>query len=300
MLTIPTDLKEIRRITLSPSGRFAVVEDLKQLRIWDFHEQKIILGRKTLDVSRPFFLNDDELLYANGCAQVPGDAYLYPQYHICSLQKDHSKELLVCQPFGVDPNTDQILGFRYGVGVVAFDPHGRDAFETHSLPGRTITFFEDGFYLEKSNSILIVSIDNNDIYFFDTHVWRRSTEIQSSLCRYKILSHLNISPGGERFVATNNTKILIWETAKLADPPRVFQNTTRKNFTDIAFDPSGRYLLSASNDAAIKLWDVESGEILRDYDFGQGRMRSIAVAPDGLTALAGTDKGALLQFDLDL
>jgi WD40 repeat protein len=299
MLTIKTDLKEIRRITLSPTGRYAVVEDLQHLRVWDFQENKSILSKRSLNLCRPIFRNDHELLHADGISQNPGDAYLYPHYYIRNLETGHSKRLPFCQPFGICPHTEKILGFRYGVGVIAFDPDGNGDFETHPIPGRNIAFFFDGFYLEKLDSILIMSIDS-EIHYFDIHGWRKSAEIHDTLCSYKILQNLSISPGGDRFAATNNAKILIWKTAEIDAFYEPFQNTTRRNFTGIAFDPTGRYLLSASNDAAIKLWDIENGQILRDYDFGQGRTRSIAVSPDGLTALAGADKGVLLQFDLDL
>ncbi|MGL6076196.1 MAG: WD40 repeat domain-containing protein [Fimbriiglobus sp.] len=299
MLTIPTRLKQIRRITPSPKGRYAVLEDEDILSVWDFQDSKLLFSKYHQMTTKPLFRDDHELFYAERITSGLNKAHSYPHYHLHDLITDSSTALPACHLFGFDPETRKMIGFRYDVGAVVFDPAQEANLEIRRLLGQKIESFVDGFYFHESNSLMIVdgAHDVLNFYLFDSTSFRKVLEAKSS---FQTLLSLTASNTEAFLAGVNTTKILIWETAAIAKPPRVFQNTTRRNFTGIAFDATGRYLLSASNDAAIKVWDVASGEIVRDYDFGQGRMRSIAVAPDGLTALAGTDKGVVVQFDLDL
>ena len=86
--------------------------------------------------------------------------------------------------------------------------------------------------------------------------------------------------------------------ARVADPHR--QYVGWKKITDIAFHPSGRYLAAASNDRTVKLFDTAAWTLAGAFAWDAGRMRSVAFAPDGLTAAAGGENGWLILFDVDL
>ena len=74
----------------------------------------------------------------------------------------------------------------------------------------------------------------------------------------------------------------------------------RKQFTGIAFHPSGRYLAATSNDKTVKLYDTTSWEVARTFTWDIGRMRSIAFSPDGTLAAAGSDSGKVVVWDVDV
>jgi hypothetical protein len=50
---------------------------------------------------------------------------------------------------------------------------------------------------------------------------------------------------------------------------------------EIEFSPDGKYLLSASADQAVKLWDVASGEQLYSFLDNKGSIPDIEFLPDG-------------------
>ena len=124
--------------------------------------------------------------------------------------------------------------------------------------------------------------------------------IRRHRCGYGSVEHFTGSPCGGYLVGVRQATLIVWDTSALHLPPQRWANDSRKQFTGVAFHPHGRYLLTASNDKSVKLWDLTCGQVVRSYDWSAGRMRSVAVAPDGLTAAAGSDENLVVLFDLDL
>ena len=83
-------------------------------------------------------------------------------------------------------------------------------------------------------------------------------------------------------------------------PPRSVRNDGRKHFTGAAFHPSGAYLAATSNDETVKLYDAATWRLARTFTWDIGKMRSIAFSPDGTLAAAGSDKGQVAVWDVDL
>src|SRR5262249_39787644 len=129
-------------------------------------------------------------------------------------------------------------------------------------------------------------------------VWQAGTgrELGSASVRLGNVSSVALSPDGQRLAAAGvEGKIKIWDTASgqelrtLAGPLRPV--------TSLAFSPDGHRLASASGDqrptetrsravsvpGEITLWDLGSGQVLRNL---QGHTRAIgdlAFSPDGLS-----------------
>jgi WD40 repeat protein/predicted Ser/Thr protein kinase len=56
----------------------------------------------------------------------------------------------------------------------------------------------------------------------------------------------------------------------------------------VAFSPDGQYVLSGSDDMTARLWDVESGTLLRKFDNHSGLVIAVAFSPDGQYVLSGS------------
>lgn len=78
------------------------------------------------------------------------------------------------------------------------------------------------------------------------------------------------------------------------------KNDSKKHFTGIAFHPSGKYLAATSNDETVKLYDTATWDVAHTFTWKIGRMRSIAFSPDGALAAAGSDKGQVMVWDVEL
>ena len=66
----------------------------------------------------------------------------------------------------------------------------------------------------------------------------------------------------------------------------------------MAVSPDGRALATAAGNVA-QFWDTTDGRPLRTWDWGVGPLQAIAVAPNGLTAAAGGDRGRVVVWDVD-
>ncbi|EKD10831.1 WD-40 repeat protein [Arthrospira platensis C1] len=51
-------------------------------------------------------------------------------------------------------------------------------------------------------------------------------------------------------------------------------------------------------DKTLKLWDLETGEVLATFT-GEGAMESCAIAPDGVTVVAGDGSGRVYFLRLE-
>lgn len=105
-------------------------------------------------------------------------------------------------------------------------------------------------------------------------------------------------PDGRQLIGLHAMTLLVWSSPKWG-APREVRGDTRKHFTAAAYDPSGRFVYTASNDATVTLWDAESWQRLRRYTWEIGPLKSIAVSPDGTLAAAGAEDGTVIVWDLE-
>ncbi|MCT7975118.1 WD40 repeat domain-containing protein [Laspinema olomoucense] len=68
--------------------------------------------------------------------------------------------------------------------------------------------------------------------------------------------------------------------------------------TAVAITPDGQQVVSASWDRTLKLWDLATGEVVASFS-GVSKFRSCAVAPDGVTVVAGEESGQVLFLRLE-
>jgi WD40 repeat protein len=110
-------------------------------------------------------------------------------------------------------------------------------------------------------------------------------------------SQLLFRPDGAEVMAVHKGSIFFWS---VADPgiSKNIKNDSRKQFSSAAYHPSSRYLFTTSDDSVL-MWDTVSRKPITTFTWNIGRLRSIAISPDGTLAAAGNDKGQVVVWDVD-
>lgn len=101
---------------------------------------------------------------------------------------------------------------------------------------------------------------------------------------------------GERIVVQSGNRLKVWELPHLVRKP--MEVKTADEPSAVAADAHGRFLLTASG-SSVSVWDAKTWTVAKTYDWKAGPITCLAVAPDGLTAAAGTATGKVVVWDLE-
>jgi WD40 repeat protein len=72
-----------------------------------------------------------------------------------------------------------------------------------------------------------------------------------------------------------------------------------ERFADAAFVGSGQLLATVDGSSTMRLWSVETWEVVREYDWNAGGLTCVTATVDGLAGVCGTDAGRIVVFDVD-
>jgi WD40 repeat protein len=111
------------------------------------------------------------------------------------------------------------------------------------------------------------------------------------------LGRIAFSPDGRYLAGVCGPKLYVWDTTARQRP--VVRGAGTKHFQDLAFTPDGRRLVTVSNDKAVRLWDATKWTEVGGYEWDIGKLRAVAVSPDGLRMAAGGDTGKVVVWDAD-
>jgi WD40 repeat protein len=145
-----------------------------------------------------------------------------------------------------------------------------------------------------SDAVLLVR-DADEIQ----HLWRMPDGVIHTFGVSETVRHVAISPDGRRMAYTNRYPgdVLLWDLSSGA--PALLHQLLDENgvsapysyYTNvIAFSPDGR-ILAAAGDPEIRLWDVETGELLAVLEGHAEAVEALVFSPDG-TLIASSGSGA--------
>jgi WD40 repeat protein len=109
---------------------------------------------------------------------------------------------------------------------------------------------------------------------------------------------LAFSPDGRVLAAACGPTLVVWDVA--TGQVLVRHTADRQYCKDVAFTPDGRFLLLARNDETVRVLSTAGWKEHTTFRWELGKMVSLAIDPTGMRAAAGSDKGKIVVWDLDL
>jgi WD40 repeat protein len=109
---------------------------------------------------------------------------------------------------------------------------------------------------------------------------------------------LAFSPDGRSLAAACMTALWVWDVG--TGGPVCQLSAQRQGFRAVAFTPDGCFLVAGRTDGTVRLHDTRTWAERAAFDWRIGPVMSLAVAPDGMRAAAGSNKGKVAVWDLDL
>lgn len=120
---------------------------------------------------------------------------------------------------------------------------------------------------------------------------------------YKLISHkvklFEVSPDGKWMTSESENRIHgVWDTKDPLARDGLTEFTDHiDNISDAAFSPDGKYMVSASDDQGLKIYDVLARRMLRPLGAHNEAATAVAWSEGGSFIVSGAQRGQVMVFD---
>lgn len=233
---------------------------------------------------------------------IPGGGALalHPTLPLAAVTKDITRELRADGTIRIiNTETGEIVRELVAYRDVINPETGEVAQERlHREHVRALTFTPDGRYLISGD--YAPSYATNEIYIWD---WESGELVGIQDSHQAFVRAIAVSPDGRLVASGDqaDAQILIWELETRAVIHTLTDHDNALDA--LIFSPDGSRLYSRDGDGSIYAWDVSSGERLRTYGEGdgapslmliEGGTQLVATSPNG-TRIWDVESGALLR-----
>ncbi|MHA1819132.1 MAG: TIR domain-containing protein, partial [Promethearchaeota archaeon] len=111
------------------------------------------------------------------------------------------------------------------------------------------------------------------------------------------VNSIDITPDGKIIATAGTNTIKLWKWGAI----RPFKTIHAHDFSinDIKIDSEGEYLVSASVDKKVKVWRIDNGELIYEFNKHEGSVSSVDISDDRKYIASGGGDKALYIWSLD-
>ncbi len=107
-----------------------------------------------------------------------------------------------------------------------------------------------------------------------------------------------MAPNRQTLVTVGSDRGLrLWSLTPQGTKLKVLDRPTG-SITAVAMSADSRYLVSGSTDSRVRLWDIDSGRLLRTFQEQSTSITAVAMSPDGKTIACGNQAGKLRWWNV--
>ncbi len=296
--SLPSAKMEMNQVAFLPDGKSTInICDDLSLKLWNLEE---VLGVRTLLNSK-----------GSGTENY---------YQILGFSNDYKHAIYNHQNkiFLYDLTTKEriktFIGHEETVHVATFSPDGR--YIASGSYDRTVKLWdvESGSELKtfKGHSDVVTSVNfsSDGRYIISgggcedktVRVW----EVSSGSEKMTLAGHTNsvqsvcFSPDGRYIVSGSaDGSIKVW-SASTGSELKNLSGEKKSMISSVCFSSNGKYLVSGHfyQEYAIKLWDFESGQLIRIFEGHTGGVKSVQFSPDGKYIVSASADGSIKLWDI--
>lgn len=160
-----------------------------------------------------------------------------------------------------------------------------------------MAYSPDGELIVTSFLVRVGERDESRLLFWDRRTARLRRELTPAVSQsppFKIA----YSPDGTVIAGLFHAFIGVFDAATGATVTTL--KPTKKHFRGLAFTPDAKRLIAVNHDTQVRVYDTATWTEATGYGWDIGRLTAVAVAPDGFRAAAGSDKGQVVMWDLEV
>jgi hypothetical protein len=159
-----------------------------------------------------------------------------------------------------------------------------------------------GLAVDPQGTLLISGSWDNTLNIWDLNTGEVRETLRSD--RPSVIRDVALDPYSQRFAsARDDGTIEIWQLDRQGSDLTVELEQTIAAHSGpvyaIAISPDGLILVSGSQDNTIKIWALETGDLLHTLTEHRGPVRAIAITPDGQTLISGAGDATIKIWDLE-
>lgn len=150
--------------------------------------------------------------------------------------------------------------------------------------------------LDPAGQLLAIGTDNGGVLLWDMGAAQPRGQLRATAS----VRSLTYSDDGRLLAGTEASRVRVWDVQN-SEVVAVLKGH-EKQVWSVSFCPGSTHtrgrLVSGSQDGSVRVWDVDSARERAVFSWPLGPVRAVAVAPDGMTAAAGGEKG-IVVWDCD-